>query len=180
MINHIHIVGASGSGTTTLGNQIQNILGYKHLDTDDYFWETKYSKIREAPERIKLIQNEIVKFDKWVLTGSLCGWGDLFIQYFDLVIFIYIPKEQRMERLKKREYERYGNLIEQGNIKYNEYLEFLNWAAVYDEGDESVRSKKLHLNWISKLNCKVIKIEELKSVLDEVEIVKTFLEAEES
>ena len=38
MINVIHIFGASGSGTTTLGEAIDKILGYKHLDVDDYFW----------------------------------------------------------------------------------------------------------------------------------------------
>lgn len=37
MINVIHIFGASGSGTTTLGDAIDETLGYKHLDVDDYF-----------------------------------------------------------------------------------------------------------------------------------------------
>ena len=36
--NVIHIFGASGSGTTTLGAKICDELGYKLLDVDDYFW----------------------------------------------------------------------------------------------------------------------------------------------
>lgn len=38
MKNVIHIFGAAGSGTTTLGMKICQELGYKLMDTDDYFW----------------------------------------------------------------------------------------------------------------------------------------------
>lgn len=34
----IHIYGASGSGTSTLGRLISEQLGYTFMDTDDYFW----------------------------------------------------------------------------------------------------------------------------------------------
>lgn len=35
--NIIHIVGASGAGTTTLGRALEREYGYKWLDTDGYF-----------------------------------------------------------------------------------------------------------------------------------------------
>ena len=38
MKNVIHIFGASGSVTTTLGKKICDELGYRFMDTDDYFW----------------------------------------------------------------------------------------------------------------------------------------------
>jgi len=28
-------------------------------------------------------------------SGSLCGWGDAYIPYFDLAIFLLIPKQVR-------------------------------------------------------------------------------------
>ena len=34
----IHIYGASGSGTSTLGRYLGDKLGYFFMDTDDYFW----------------------------------------------------------------------------------------------------------------------------------------------
>ena len=43
MKNVIHIFGASGSGTTTLGKKISEELGYSFMDTDDYFsYRTKF------------------------------------------------------------------------------------------------------------------------------------------
>ena len=36
--DRIHIVGASGSGTTSLAGELATRYGHRHLDTDDYFW----------------------------------------------------------------------------------------------------------------------------------------------
>ena len=37
-MQRIHILGASGSGTTTLGRALAERLQCRHFDTDDYFW----------------------------------------------------------------------------------------------------------------------------------------------
>jgi hypothetical protein len=39
MVDHIHILAASGAGTSTLGAALAARFGAVHLDTDDYFWE---------------------------------------------------------------------------------------------------------------------------------------------
>ena len=38
MKNRVHIFGASGSGTTTIAQAVSEKLGYKHFDSDDYYW----------------------------------------------------------------------------------------------------------------------------------------------
>ena len=35
--HHVHIVGASGAGTTTLAAALAGGIGARHLDTDDYY-----------------------------------------------------------------------------------------------------------------------------------------------
>ena len=60
MKNVIHIFGASGSGTTTLGKKICKELGYKLMDTDDYFWmptEPKFALKRPREERIEMMNS---------------------------------------------------------------------------------------------------------------------------
>ena len=52
----IHIFGASGSGTTTLAKALCDEICWTHLDTDDYFWLTKYTEIRELEEMMILIR----------------------------------------------------------------------------------------------------------------------------
>jgi adenylate kinase family enzyme len=34
---HIHVTGASGSGTTSLGHALAEALDIRHLDTDHFF-----------------------------------------------------------------------------------------------------------------------------------------------
>ena len=46
MKNKIHILGASGVGTSTLGVALSKHLPHTHLDTDDYYWTDKFTKKR--------------------------------------------------------------------------------------------------------------------------------------
>jgi len=64
--NVIHIFGASGSGTTTLGKKICEELGYYLMDADEYFWmptEPKFILKRPCDERIELMTKDIHKFE---------------------------------------------------------------------------------------------------------------------
>ncbi len=116
-MSRIHIFGASGSGTTTLAKLLAGKLGWKHYDTDDYYWEPTdppFQKPRVASERIRLLMPKLETSDNWILSGSLCGWGDVFIPLFDKAIFLWIPSDIRMERLRVREEEKYGEHIKLG------------------------------------------------------------------
>ena len=69
MKNVIHIYGASGSGTSTLGRKISEELGYKFMDTDDYFWlptNPKYTTKRSKEERLALMKKDISENDNIV------------------------------------------------------------------------------------------------------------------
>ena len=146
-VKRIHILGASGSGTSTLGHLIEKVYGFKHLDTDDYYWlptNPPFTMQREKSERIHLFTEDIYRYQKCVISGSLCGWRDELIPYFDLIIRVVTPTELRIERLRAREFGRFGQRIMPGGDMYEAHQKFLIWAAEYDKGDLSVRSKMLH------------------------------------
>lgn len=155
----IHILGASGSGTSTLGMALSASKNYKFLDTDDYFWKTKYSEINKVEDRVTLIQREIHNCTDWILSGSLCGWGNGFMQHFDLVIFVYLPQEIRMNRLKEREREKYGKDILPGGSRHMEYRAFTEWAGKYDSGGTEIRSKFTHEEWLKTLKCPILRFD---------------------
>ena len=111
MIHRIHIPGASGSGTTTLGRALAVRLQCPHLDTDDYYWlptDLPFTHERERTARQHFLMDTLTAHTSWVLSGSLCGWGDVAIPLFELVVFLWIPQNIRMKRLRQREHERYG------------------------------------------------------------------------
>lgn len=173
-MNKIHIFGASGSGTSTLGAALTNKLPHTHLDTDDYFWKNKFTDQREVDERKKLLKNDLSTYDKSILSGALCGWGDSFKSYFDLVIFLWIPSNIRLERLHNREFQRYGGEILAGGNKHEQYNTFMNWASLYDDAGMEVRSKVLHEYWMED-TCPILRIEGNYTVQERVEIVLNYL-----
>jgi adenylate kinase family enzyme len=107
----IHITGASGAGVTTLGRALGGSLAIPHHDTDDYFWLPTcppYRDKRDIGDRLWLMREVFLDRADWILSGSLDGWGDPLILYFDLVVFLYVPTEIRLQRLRSREATRFG------------------------------------------------------------------------
>ena len=159
MKNVIHIFGASGSGTTTLGRKISEELGYRFMDTDDYYWlPTNPKFIEKCPidKRIMLMKKDIEEAENVVISGSLTDWGDELISLFTLAIRLETLAEVRIERLKKREKEVFGSRIEKGGDMYEHHLEFIEWAKAYDAGDLDMRSKAKHDEWQKLLKCPLI------------------------
>ena len=155
MKKHVHVFGASGAGTTTIAKIVSGQLGYKHFDSDDYFWLSTakpFTAERERNECLKMMDEDLSQNDKWVLSGSIANWGNILVPHFDLVIFVYVPTEIRLERLKKREHERYGE------TRHKESQEFLAWAAAYDDGSRNGRSLPKHEEWLKNINCLTLRI----------------------
>jgi len=174
----IHIYGASGSGTSTLGKFISEQLGYTFMDTDDYFWlptNPKYTKKREVTERFQMMKKDILNSDKAVISGSLVDWGADLIQYFTLVVRVVTDKNVRIERLVEREKEHFGSRIAIGGDMYHNHMEFIEWAADYDTGDIDMRSKSKHDQWQKLLKCKQITVNGEDDLKYNLEIVKNSL-----
>lgn len=159
MNRKIHIMGASGAGTTTLGKALAARLPHVHLDSDDYFWEQKYSKQTPVAARLSRLRTDLEQQEPWILSGAVCGWGDGLRDTFDLVIFLWIPEQLRLERLRAREYQRYGDEGLPGGSKYEDVETFMEWAALYDTAGPEVRSRALHEEWMAGLICEVMRLE---------------------
>lgn len=175
MKNKIHIIGASGSGTSTLGKALAEVLPHKSLDTDDYYWISQFTEQRPVPERIEMLKKDLSHSEQWILSGATVGWGNCFASYFDLVIFLWIPPDVRLERLQKREIERYGGEVLPGGEKYEQSQVFLKWASLYDHAGPEVRSKVLHEQWMDELSCPILRIEGDYSVEKCLAMVKEYL-----
>ena len=174
-IRRIHIMGASGSGTSTLGEELSTVLPHVHLDSDDYFWEHKFTVQTDVNERLSRIKRDLSANEPWILSGAVCGWGDGLRPFFDLVIFLRIPHDLRLERLRAREYARYGDEIHPGGSKYEATQTFLEWASLYDKAGVEVRSKVLHEQWMSELECPILRIEGDYTVIERVQTVLHYL-----
>lgn len=169
MKNVIHIFGAAGSGTTTLGKKICEEMRYHLMDTDDYFWmltEPPFTLKRPREERIELMTKEIDTHENVVISGSLTDWGDVLIPYITLAIRIELDSAVRITRLMQREKERYGTRIEPGGDMYQQHLEFFEWAKSYDNGGMNMRSKTKHDEWQKLLTCELLCLDGIDTMAD--------------
>ena len=179
MMDHVHIMGASGTGTSTLGKALSRRMGYAHIDTDDYYWEPTNPPFQEPRERARrqtLLAAALDAHSRWVLSGSLCGWGDIFIPRFDVVVFLVVPTEVRLARLEAREVLRYGaDALAPGGAMHETHVDFLNWAAAYDDGGENTRSLMRHEAWLAGVTCRYVRIEGLPTTDEQVEVLENAL-----
>lgn len=162
MINRIHIFGASGSGVTTLGIFLAKQLGRKLLDTDSYYWEDTDPpfRIKQKPEdRVAMINRDTHGVDNWVLSGSICSWGDPLLHRFTLAVLLHLSPDLRMERILCREQERYGSRIEPGGDMHDSHVKFMGWANSYDHAKAPIRSLDLHDAWMTQLSCPVVRLD---------------------
>jgi adenylate kinase family enzyme len=165
--HRVHLFGAAGSGTTTLGAALAQTLGVPHLDTDSYYWQQNdppFTVKNEPAERVRLIEQDLAGAGSWVLSGSLCSWGDVMLRHFTLAAFLYLDPAERMARLADRERQRYGERILPGGDMHRQSRDFLRWARSYDTAVAPVRSFDLHETWMARLPCPVLRLDSRQSV----------------
>ncbi len=110
----IHILGASGSGTSTLGSALARRLGVPHVDSDSFFWlptDPPYTTPRPVEERQALLTRRLPVTAHWVFSGAATRWAAPLEPHYDLVVFLRLDPAIRMDRLRRREAARWGARI---------------------------------------------------------------------
>lgn len=161
----IHILGASGSGTSTLGKAIANELVVPHFDTDDFYWlptNPPFTTPRPTAERLALLGEKLAAHPSWVLSGSTLNWGDSLVPLYDFIVFLSLNPILRMERLRVREHARYGRRIEPGGNMVEASAAFLAWAAAYDTAGPEQRSRAAHEAWLAVRTVPVLRLNSSK------------------
>lgn len=160
-MSRIHILGASGSGTTTLGALLARQLGLVHLDTDSVFWlptDPPFTTPRAPAERLALLTRAMPAAG-WVLSGSAMGWGRPLEPLYDLVVYLHLDPALRMRRLRLREASRHGARIAPGGDMAAASAAFLAWAEAYDTAGHEQRSRALHQDWLRNHPGKVLRLD---------------------
>src|SRR5436305_14714535 len=130
-------MGASGSGVPTLGRALADALALPHHDADDYFWlptVPPYRTQRPIPDRLRLMRDMFLDRADWVLSGALESSGDPVLPLLDLVVFLRVPTDIRLARLRAREARHFGaDAVEPGGWRHGETEDFIAWASHYDD-----------------------------------------------
>lgn len=161
----LHVMGASGAGTTTLARAVADRWAVPHADADDYFWipsDPPYVEKRPEAERIALMEKVFLPREAWVLSGSMLGWGDDVVARCDAVVFLTLDPAERLRRIEAR--ERVRVCREGGAVDEAAWAAFLEWARGYDDPAFEGRSRVAHERWLASLECPVLRLDSASPV----------------
>ena len=163
----IHILGASGSGTTTLGAALAAATGWPHEDSDTYFWiptDPPFTTPRPRERRLDTLLPRLAATPDWIFTGSSISWAVPLVGLYELVVYLRLDPALRMARLLAREAARYGARIQPGGDMAAASREFFAWAEAYETAGPGQRSRVLHEAWLAERACQVLRLDAAEPV----------------
>ncbi len=175
----VHILGASGAGTTTLGAALAERLGIVHADSDTFFWqptEPPFTTPRPPEARVAEASRVLTPEGDWVFSGSAVGWGGPFEPLYQLIVFVRLDPAIRLARLRARETQRYGDRLKPGGDMEKAAAAFLEWARSYDTGDTNHRSLATHEAWLAHQPTLVLRVNSAEPVEAMTQQVLTILD----
>lgn len=168
MPHGIAIVGLNGSGKTSLGRALADKLGYLRIDVEDYYFpsagEFDHPRGRAEVERLMLADIEL--HGNFVLS-SVCADFPSIEKYYDLVVYLEAPHKLRMDRIRKRSVERFGERVLPGGDLYESEEDFFAFSAR--------RTPEKVEGWLSGLTCRVLRLDSSKPISELVAEAKKYL-----
>lgn len=126
----IQIIGASGTGKSTLAKYIGEQQAIKWIDTDNYLWKgSTFTENRPVEERKRMYAQDMVSSDHYVASGSVFSWLPEGFNDRGLLVFLSLNESVRMERLIHREHERNSRLWKDDEGR--DTNDFLEWCKTY-------------------------------------------------
>lgn len=166
MFKGIMIMGLNGSGKSTICRELADLLNYKRMDSEDYYFldsDIPYTKSRTKEEVQQLMHDDIRIYHNYVLSSVGCNWGPEIVSTFKLAVLLYAPLQVRLERIKQREIARFENRVLEGGDMYESQKKFHEMVASRSEEDIKQQA--------GSLTCPVLEIDAtlpIREILDMV------------
>ncbi len=164
----IIICGLNGTGKSTLGKALAEKLHFYFIDNEDlYFPKTNPTYIYAAPrtreEVEKLLFNKIEKHENFVFASVKGDYGETIYPFFQYAVLINVPEDIRIERVKNRSFQKFGNRMLFGGDLYEQEERFFD--LVKSRAEDTVEK------WIQSLNCPIIRIDGTKPVEENINLI---------
>ena len=157
----IIICGLNGAGKSTLGKILAEKLNFYFIDIENlYFPKTDpdyiYASPRTHEEVGTLLLHEMKTHENFIFASVKGDYGEDISSFFQYAVLLDVPKDIRLQRVKKRSFQKFGNRMLSGGDLYEQEERFFRLV-------ES-RSENIVEEWVKSLKCPVIRIDGSKSI----------------
>lgn len=168
MLTSIIVCGLNGSGKSTLGKVLAERLHFHFIDNEDlYFPKTDpdyvYATPRSREEVEKLLWSEIKAYENFVFTSVRGDYGETICPYFQYAVLIDVPKDIRIQRVKNRSFQKFGERMLLGGDLYEQEEKFFDFVKS--------RPENMVEKWVQSIKCPVIRIDGTKPVEENVDSI---------
>lgn len=168
MHNKIIICGGNGAGKSTLGKALADKLNYKFMDIEDYYFpksesDYPYAAARTRTEVSSLLLEDMKKYPNFILASVKGDYGEEVISLFTYAIWISVPKNIRLERVRGRSFQKFGNRILPDGDLYEKEKNFFDMVQNRSEQDVE--------NWLKSTCIPMIQVDGTNTVPQNIEII---------
>lgn len=162
------ICGLNGVGKSTLGKALAEKLHFYFIDVEDlYFPKANLNCIYDSPrtreEVEKLLLREIKAHKNFVFSSVKGDYGEDIYTFFQYAILIDVPRDVRIQRVKNRSFQKFGNRMLLGGDLHEQEERFFNFVKS--------RAENTVDEWVQCLNCPIIRIDGTKPIEENINFI---------
>lgn len=164
----ILVCGLNGCGKSTLGKALAEEIGFHFIDNEDLYFpklnpEYLYDSPRSDAEVEELLMNEVRVHENFVFTAVKGNYGGDILSFYNYAVLINVPKDIRLQRVKNRSYQKFGNRMLPGGDLYEREEAFFDFVSSRTENEVE--------DWVQSLTCSIIRVDGTKPIEENITII---------
>ena len=167
----ICVCGLNGSGKTTLGKTLSQKANFYHFDTEDFYFDKSnsnpYSASRTRDQVEAMLFEEIQKHPQFIFTAVNGDFGKRISSAYKLVVYLAVPLDERMRRVKQRALDKFGDRVLEGGDMYEQEQKFFEFCA--KRSDEKI------IQWLDTLSCPVLRLDGTDTIENNISKINLYI-----
>ena len=152
----ILVCGLNGAGKSTFGKALAEELGCQWLDIEDFYFPGRaagdsYVSSRGREEVSAELLAAMRERERFVLSSVTADYGGEAEALLDLAVFLHVPDDVRMNRVRSRSYGKFGERMQPGGDLYEQEERFFDLVKNRSEARVS--------SWLARIGLPVVHLD---------------------
>ena len=172
MGHKIIVCGGNGAGKSTLGRVLADRLSCKFADIEGYYFpepaaDYPYETVRTRDEVRALLLADLRTYDNLVLASVKGDFGAEVEALLTAAVFVSVPKELRMKRVRDRSFSKFGGRMLPGGDLYERECQFFDLVSQRPELDGA--------DWLETASLPALEVDGTRPADDNAEVILRWL-----